>query len=113
MNDPVLSLVNATKSFGEKRVLDQLNFDVVEGSVVGLLGKNGSGKTTLLKCALGLLKPQQGEVLVFGEPASDIATDGIDCTDRCPATSAPTGAIRDGERNFKTGPPIPSVISSL
>lgn len=69
MNDPVLSLADVTKSFGNKTVLDKLDFDVAEGTIVGLLGKNGSGKTTLLKCALGLLKPQVGEVHVFGEPA--------------------------------------------
>jgi hypothetical protein len=53
------------------------------------------------------------KTMVFGEPASAIAMEGIDCTERCPATSAPAGATRAGERNFKTGPPIPSVISSL
>lgn len=73
MSDPVLSLVDVTKSFANKTVLDRLSFDVAEGSVVGLLGKNGSGKTTLIKCALGLLKPQQGEVRVFGEPAWTLA----------------------------------------
>ena len=69
MTESVLSLVDVTKYFGNKFVLDNLSFEIPEGSVVGLLGKNGAGKTTLLKCALGLLKPQSGEVRVFGEPA--------------------------------------------
>jgi ABC-2 type transport system ATP-binding protein len=73
MNESVLGLVDVTKQFGSKTVLDRLSFDLPEGSVVGLLGKNGSGKTTLIKCALGLLKPQSGEVRVFGEPAWTLA----------------------------------------
>ena len=69
MSEPVLRLDNVTKSFDKKVVLDALSFEVPDGSVVGLLGKNGCGKTTLLKCALGILKPQGGDVRVFGEPA--------------------------------------------
>ncbi len=69
MSASVLTLDNVTKYFGNKFVLHKLSFEVPEGSVVGLLGKNGCGKTTLLKCALGLLKPQEGEARVFGEPA--------------------------------------------
>jgi ABC-2 type transport system ATP-binding protein len=69
MSEFVLSLGNVSKSFEDKRVLDQVSLAIGPGSVVGLLGKNGTGKTTLIKCALGLLKPQSGEVHVFGEPA--------------------------------------------
>jgi ABC-2 type transport system ATP-binding protein len=69
MSEFVLSLGNVSKSFGRKRVLDQVSLAIAPGSVVGLLGKNGTGKTTLIKCALGLLKPQSGQVHVFGEPA--------------------------------------------
>jgi ABC-2 type transport system ATP-binding protein len=69
MSEFVLSLGNVSKSFGRKRVLEQVSLAIAPGSVVGLLGKNGTGKTTLIKCALGLLKPQSGEVHVFGEPA--------------------------------------------
>jgi ABC-2 type transport system ATP-binding protein len=65
----VLTLNNVSKSFDRKTVLNDVSLAVAPGSVIGLLGKNGAGKTTLLKCALGLLKPQQGDVRVFGEPA--------------------------------------------
>jgi ABC-2 type transport system ATP-binding protein len=65
----VLTLTNVSKSFDYKPVLDQVSLAIPPGSVVGLLGKNGTGKTTLIKCALGLLKPQSGEITVFGEPA--------------------------------------------
>ena len=69
MSEFVLTLTNVSKSFDSKRVLDQVSLAIPPGSVVGLLGKNGTGKTTLIKCALGLLKPQSGEIQVFGEPA--------------------------------------------
>jgi ABC-2 type transport system ATP-binding protein len=69
VSEYVLTLNNVSKSFDSKRVLDQVSLEIPAGSVVGLLGKNGTGKTTLIKCALGLLKPQSGEIAVFGEPA--------------------------------------------
>lgn len=72
-DDAVLSLENVTKVYGTKVVLDCLDLSIPVGSVVGLLGKNGAGKTTLIKCALGLLKPQSGELSVFGESAWDLS----------------------------------------
>jgi zinc transport system ATP-binding protein len=49
-------------------VLEDINLEIQEGSYVGVLGPNGAGKSTLLKVILGLIKPSQGEVLVYGEP---------------------------------------------
>jgi ABC-2 type transport system ATP-binding protein len=69
MSEFVLTLNNVSKSLDLKTVLNNVSLAVAPGSVIGLLGKNGTGKTTLLKCALGLLKPQSGDVQVFGEPA--------------------------------------------
>lgn len=70
-----IELIDVYKSFGEKRVLTGATLTAPVGSVVGLLGKNGAGKTTLLKCALGLLRPQQGQTLVFGQPAWTLAAE--------------------------------------
>jgi ABC-2 type transport system ATP-binding protein len=55
------------------RALKGLDLDVHRGEVFGLLGPNGSGKTTTIKLLLGLLFPTEGEALVFGKPASDVA----------------------------------------
>ncbi|WP_433743182.1 metal ABC transporter ATP-binding protein [Falsibacillus pallidus] len=59
-------------SFGYERdlVLEDINLSVPEGSFLGLVGPNGSGKSTLLKILLGILKPQHGEVKIFGEKLS-------------------------------------------
>ncbi len=55
-----------SKSFGRVRALQNATFDVPEGSVVAFLGPNGAGKTTTIKILLGLLRPDSGEVEVFG-----------------------------------------------
>ncbi|HUB26268.1 MAG TPA: ABC transporter ATP-binding protein [Tepidisphaeraceae bacterium] len=69
----VLSFQSVVKQFGSKRVLDGLDLEIPPGAVVGLLGTNGSGKTTLLKCAVGLLRPQSGEIRLLGEPAWNLS----------------------------------------
>ncbi len=50
------------------KVFDSLNFQLREGDRLGIVGHNGSGKTTLLHLIVGLIKPDSGEVLVFGKP---------------------------------------------
>jgi ABC-2 type transport system ATP-binding protein len=55
------------------RALKGLDLEIYRGEVFGLLGPNGSGKTTTIKLLLGLLFPTEGEALVFGRPASDVA----------------------------------------
>ena len=54
------------KSFGPKRVLDDVSFAVQPGDVVGVLGKNGAGKTTLLELMLGFTPASTGTVRIFG-----------------------------------------------
>jgi ABC-2 type transport system ATP-binding protein len=55
------------------RALKSLDLEIHRGEVFGLLGPNGSGKTTSIKLMLGLLFPTEGEVTVFGQPATDVA----------------------------------------
>ena len=56
----VLSLHNITKYYGPVRALNNVSFEVPEGSVFGILGPNGSGKTTLLSIILDVLKANTG-----------------------------------------------------
>ena len=63
----LLSIKNVSKSFGDKKVVDNVSFSVPKGKIVGLLGKNGSGKTTILKMINDLLTVDQGEILVCGQ----------------------------------------------
>src|SRR6266567_4728036 len=66
----VLSLNNITKFYGSIRALNNVSFEVPEGSVFGILGPNGSGKTTLLSIILDVLKANSGNFLWFGHPGS-------------------------------------------
>jgi len=52
-------------------VLEDINLDVIEGDFLGLIGPNGGGKSTLLKILLGLIKPDRGEVRIFGLPPKE------------------------------------------
>ena len=63
----VISVQDLTKSFDGDMAVDALTFDILPGSVVGLLGGNGAGKTTTLSMILGLLLPSSGRVTVLGE----------------------------------------------
>lgn len=63
----VIECNNLTHYYGTKKVFENLNFTVGEGSILGLLGKNGTGKTTTINILNGFLQPFSGECLVFGE----------------------------------------------
>ena len=65
---PIVSIENFTMCFGDKKVIDNLSFEVLEGEVFGFLGSNGSGKTTTLRALLGLYQPTGGKLLINGAP---------------------------------------------
>lgn len=64
-------LVKEYKSGGRVRALDGIDLQIRPGEVFGLLGPNGAGKTTFVKCLLGLLRPTEGTVTLFGRPPTD------------------------------------------
>src|SRR6266487_3341844 len=66
MTEPALRLVNISKSFGEVKSLEDVNFEVWPGEVVGLLGDNGAGKSTLVKIITGYHQPDPGGEIYFG-----------------------------------------------
>lgn len=66
----VLEYKNINKNFGEKEVLKDINLQIENSKIVGLLGKNGSGKSTLFKLANDLLTPTSGEILIDGKEVS-------------------------------------------
>ena len=56
----LLKIENLWKRYGLKAVIRELNIEITEGKIVGLVGDNGSGKTTLLKMIAGLQHPSEG-----------------------------------------------------
>lgn len=67
MTDPI-SIKELSFSYSGPPVLEHVNLTVPCGEFLGLVGPNGSGKSTLLKLMLGILKPQMGEIRLFGKP---------------------------------------------
>lgn len=63
-----LSAKELYKSFGEKKVLKGVGFEVEGGKALGLLGRNGAGKTTIIRILMGVFPADSGEVLFDGEP---------------------------------------------
>lgn len=60
----MLKIKNVSKQFGSKNALKDVNVDIDEGQIVGLIGENGAGKSTLLNIIAGLESPTSGEVIV-------------------------------------------------
>ena len=59
-----VEVINLSKSYKDKKAVNNINFKIGEGQIVGLLGPNGCGKTTTIAMILGLLKPSSGKVLI-------------------------------------------------
>ena len=72
---PCLSLQGLRVAFGQQAVLDDLDWSLPTGQVVGLLGRNGAGKTTLIETLLGLREPDAGHAQLFGQPSAALADD--------------------------------------
>lgn len=63
---PILEVRGLVKSYGRRRVVDGVDFQVAQAEVVGLLGPNGAGKTTCFRMACGMAQPEKGQVILGG-----------------------------------------------
>ena len=63
------------KSYGDKKVLDGIDLDIKDGSIIGLLGPSGAGKTTMIKILTGQLDASSGSVEVFGKDVKNLTGD--------------------------------------
>ena len=64
---PAVELRHVAKSFGTRRVLDDVCLVVPQGRAICILGRSGTGKSVMLKMLIGLLKPDRGEIIFDGE----------------------------------------------
>ncbi len=62
----IIEVKNVNFGYAGQAVVQNINLDISQGDFVGLIGPNGSGKTTLIKICLGLIKPDSGQVKLFG-----------------------------------------------
>jgi phospholipid/cholesterol/gamma-HCH transport system ATP-binding protein len=67
-----IEFIDVSKSFGDMKVLDGVSFGVEKGETFAILGPSGAGKTVTLTLAVGLLKPEQGRIIVDGEDITDM-----------------------------------------
>jgi ABC-2 type transport system ATP-binding protein len=81
---------NLTHYYGSKRIVENLNFQVKEGAILGLLGKNGTGKTTVFNILNGFLRPTDGKCLIFGEDTQCLS----------PATKSRIGFLIEGHVQY-------------
>ncbi|MBA1341631.1 MAG: Trehalose/maltose import ATP-binding protein MalK [ANME-2 cluster archaeon] len=73
----ILELENVSKSYSNKQIIDNISFSVDQGEIFGLLGPNGAGKTTTLRMMLDIIKPESGNIKVFGKELDPDSKDRI------------------------------------
>ncbi|MCC5849557.1 MAG: ectoine/hydroxyectoine ABC transporter ATP-binding protein EhuA [Verrucomicrobia bacterium] len=74
--EPFIQIRDLHKSFGDLKVLQGINLDIPAGEMVSVIGPSGSGKSTLLRVLMTLERPEQGEVLIGGEPLYSMDGEG-------------------------------------
>ena len=72
-SENAVGIDGVSRAFGDVKAVDGLSLSLAPGEIVGFLGTNGAGKTTTIKMITGLLRPDAGEVSVFGGDPSDPA----------------------------------------
>ena len=66
-NKPLIKLEKISLSFGKRQILENINFDINKGEILGMLGPNGVGKSTIFNLITGLIKPNYGSIIINGE----------------------------------------------
>jgi Cu-processing system ATP-binding protein len=67
----MIEIQNLSKTYGKRRVLTDIDLRIPAGEITAIVGSNAGGKTTLLKCVLGLVRYDQGRILMNGQPVHE------------------------------------------
>ena len=68
---PILKLENVSLSFGNRQILENINFEINKGEIFGMLGPNGVGKSTIFNLVTGLISPEKGSIFIGGEKVNN------------------------------------------
>jgi len=98
--EPKIRLVDLSKSFGGRAVLDHLNLEIADGESVVLVGPSGTGKSVLLKHIIGLLRPDSGQVFIDGTDLWSLADKELNAFRRRFGMSFQEGALFDSMTVF-------------
>jgi branched-chain amino acid transport system ATP-binding protein len=90
----VLQLSGIDAYYGDSHVLHGIDFALLPGRLLGLLGRNGAGKTTCMNTIMGFLKPRKGSIALLGEPIAGLAPENIARKGVC--------LVPQGRRMFRT-----------
>ena len=74
----MIRVENVSKSFGSKKALHQISFEIQEGEIFGFLGPSGSGKTTMINVLTGQLAADQGETVLLGKNSQDLTSNDLE-----------------------------------
>ena len=72
----MLNIEHLTKTYGEKKAVDDLSLHIRPGEIFGFIGHNGAGKSTTLKSAVGILQFDAGKITIDGK---DILAEPVEC----------------------------------
>ena len=74
----MIRVENVSKSFGSKKALHQISFEIKEGEIFGFLGPSGSGKTTMINVLTGQLTADQGNTILLGKNSQDLTSNDLE-----------------------------------
>ncbi len=74
----MIRVENVSKSFGSKKALHQISFEIKEGEIFGFLGPSGSGKTTMINVLTGQLPADQGKTILLGKNSQDLTSNDLE-----------------------------------
>lgn len=74
---PAVEVKNVNKTYGDKRVVNDVSFTLEPGEILGLIGPNGAGKTTTIRMMMDIIKPDTGQVLILGRSMGEEAKNRI------------------------------------
>ncbi len=72
-----IRFVNVSKSFGPRKILQNISFEILKGEILFILGKSGVGKSVTLKQIVGLMKPDEGDIYLDGAPISKLSLEEL------------------------------------